>query len=52
MKYRQVARWPGKSRCSVEELNRTILGSTPVLNLFLIPEDLNSWENEPVPYRW
>ena len=25
-----------------------ILGSAPVLNLFLAPERLKSWENEPV----
>ena len=38
--------WTGKSRCSVERLS--ILESTPVLNLLLATEHLNSWENEPV----
>ena len=38
--------WTGKSRCSVEQLN--ILERTPVLNLILATEHLNSWQNEPV----
>ena len=38
--------WSGKLRYSVEWLN--ILGSTPVLNLFLASEHLNSSKDEPV----
>ena len=38
--------WTGKSRRSVEQLN--MVESTPVLNLLLAKEHLNSWDNEPV----
>ena len=38
--------WTGKSRRSVDQLN--IVESTPVLNLLLEKEHLNSWDNEPV----